>query len=88
LTVIRLGAAGAAVPGDAGGGGAISVAGAVPVGAASGAAVGKTDNATGPLTSPNCCRTASLMRAERSAPHSGHAKVTGFRTISGEASNA
>lgn len=70
-----------------GGGGAISVAGAVRVGGG-GVTVGDTDNATGSVTFPNCCRTASFNRAERSTPHSGHAKVTGLRTISGEASNA
>jgi hypothetical protein len=91
LTVIRGGAGGAAGAGAAfiapGGGGAISVAGAVQVGDGT-VAVGDTDNATGPVTFPNCRFTSSLIRADKSAPHSGHANVTGLRTISGEASNA
>lgn len=69
------------------GGGAISVAGAVQVGGGAGG-VGETDRATGPVISPNCCRTASLMRPDKSAPQPGQANVTGLRTISGEASNA
>lgn len=70
-----------------GGGGAISVAGAIW---ASGGAVtlGDTESATGPVTFPNCCRIASLMRADKSAPHSGQANATGLRTMSGDASNA
>lgn len=95
-TLTLLGGAGGGVGGTAGtstlfarggGGGAISVAGAVQVGGGADT-VGETDKATGPLTFPNCSRTASLMRGDRSTPHSGHANVTGLRTISGEASNA
>jgi len=70
-----------------GGGRAISGAGAATTG--NGAApVGDTDSATGPVTFPNSCRTASLRRADKSNPQSGHANVTGWRTISGEASKA
>ena len=82
--LIRGVAGGAAFPG---GGGAISVAGAVQVGGGA-ETVGDTDKATGPETLPNSCRTASLMRADKSAPQAGQANVTGLRTISGEASNA
>lgn len=58
-----------------GGGGAISVAGANPTRGVAGAV-------------PNCCRTSSLMRADKSTPQVGQANEIGFRTISGEASNA
>ena len=89
LTLIRGGAGGDGAGGAAlaifGGGGAISVTGAVRVGAD---AVGETDNATGPLKFPNCRFTSSLIRADKSAPHSGQANVTGLRTISGDASKA
>lgn len=70
-----------------GGGGAISGAGAATTGDGA-ATVGDTDSATGPVTFPNSCRTASLRRTDKSTPQSGHAKVIGLRTISGEASKA
>jgi hypothetical protein len=80
FTLIRGGAAeGDEGTGLAAGGGAISVGGATQVG---GGAV------TAPGTLPNWRFTSSLIRADKSAPHSGHAKVTGWRTISGEASKA
>ena len=70
-----------------GGGGAISGGGAVQDGGGV-VAVADADNATGPVTFPNCRLTSSLIRGDKSAPHSGQANVTGFRTISGEASKA
>lgn len=82
--LIRGVAGGAALPG---GGGAISVGGASRAGAGTDA-VGDTDWATALAALPNSWRTASLMRADKSTPHSGQANVTGWRTISGEASNA
>lgn len=80
LMVMRGGAGGAAGAtvgaGFAPGGGrAISVAGANSVRGAVG-------------TAPNCCRTSALMRGDKSTPHVGQANAIGFRTISGEASNA
>jgi hypothetical protein len=69
------------------GGGAISVAGAVRIGGAA-VTVGDTESATGPVTFPNCRFTSSLIRGDKSTPHSGHANVTGLRTISGDASKA
>ena len=91
FTLILGGGGGAAAGGAArtavGGGGAISVAGAVPIGGCV-VTVGDTDRATGPARFPNSCRTASLMRADKSIAHSGQANVTGLRTISGDASNA
>jgi hypothetical protein len=90
FTLIRGGAAGAAggvVLATFGGGGAISVGGAVQVGADA-VAVTDADNATGPVTFPNCRFTSSLIRADKSTPHSGQANVTGFLTMSGEASKA
>lgn len=84
--LIRGGAEGGAGAGTAlgamAGGGAICGA----VGGAAG--VVETDNATGPVMFPNCRRTSSLMRADKSTPQSGQANVTGWRTISGEASKA
>src|SRR5882672_2027111 len=74
-------------PARTGGGGAISGAGAATTGDDA-ATVGDTDSATGPVTFPNSCRTASLRRADKSTPQSGHANVIGLRTISGEASKA
>lgn len=59
-----------------GGGGAISIAGAEPAAAAAAGAV------------PNCCRTISLMRADKSKPQVGHANAYGLRSISGVASRA
>jgi len=70
-----------------GGGGAISVGGAIRVEGGV-VAVADADIATGPLTFPNKRFTSSLIRADKSTPHSGQANVTGLRTISGEASNA
>lgn len=49
---------------------------------------GDTDSATGLVAFPNCCCTASWIRADKSAPHSGQANVTGWRTMSGVASKA
>ena len=70
------GAAGAVTTGLAdGGGGAISFAGARPV-------------CNGATVDPNSWRTRSLNRAERSTPQLGHAKLTGLRNISGDASMA
>lgn len=66
---------GDAVGMDDGGGGAISFAGAKPV-------------CCGAAIFPNSWRTSSLNRAERSTPQPGHAKLTGFRSISGDASMA
>ena len=68
------------------GGGAISIAGAKPCGAAG--TEGDTDNPTGPVAVPNCWRTISRMRGDKSTPHSEHANVSGLRTISGVASKA
>ena len=69
-----------------GGGAAISIVGAKP--SAGVVAVGETDKPTGPVTLPNCWRTISWMRADRSAPHAGQAKVMGLCTMSGVASKA
>lgn len=60
-----------------GGGGAISMAGANPP--AKSGALG---------AEPNCCRTSSFMRADKSTPQVGHANATGLRNISGPPSKA
>src|SRR6478736_2602276 len=80
------GVAAAGATATPGGGGAISIAGANPCGAAG--TEGDTDNPTGPVAVPNCWRTCSKMRGDKSTPHSGHANVSGLRTISGVASKA
>lgn len=80
VTLICGAGVGAAVLGSMlvpGGGGAISMAGARPSAKAGALA-----------PAPNCCRTNSFMRADKSTPHVGHANAIGWRNISGPASKA
>ena len=92
--IVTRGGAGGGVGGAAeaafapGGGGAISGAGAMPAREGGAVGVGDMDKPTGPVAVPNCSRTRAAICPDKSMSQAGHANETGFRTISGVASNA